>query len=88
MLHMAIPSILNLKTTRLPKRSVALRARVVSALLVHRAHVLPQIAGVSGLVVALRARVSAQGSFPWYPGTEATEQVYECGSQHSYPPTF
>ena len=53
---------------RLPKRSVALRARVVSALLVHRAHVRPQRADVPGLVVALRARVYARlGLFPHAP---------------------
>jgi hypothetical protein len=33
---------------------------VVSALLVHRAHMPPQIADFPGLVVALRARVSAR----------------------------
>ena len=42
---------------RLPKRSVALRARVVFALLVHRAHMRPQIARPPSRVVALRARV-------------------------------
>ena len=45
---------------RLPELSVALRARVVSALPVHRAHMRPQRADVPGLVVALRARVSAR----------------------------
>ena len=42
---------------RLPKRSVALRARVVSALLVHRAHMRPQTARRLKRSVALRARV-------------------------------
>ena len=44
---------------RLPKRSVALRARVVSALLVYHAHMRVQMTDAPGLVVALRARVSA-----------------------------
>jgi len=40
-----------------PKRSVALRARMVSALLVHHAHMHPQIARRPERSVALRARV-------------------------------
>jgi hypothetical protein len=42
---------------RLPKRSVALRARVVFALLMHRAHMLPQNVRSPERSVALRARV-------------------------------
>jgi hypothetical protein len=42
---------------RLPERSVALRARVVSALLVHSAHMRPQTARLPERSVALRARV-------------------------------
>ena len=42
---------------RLPKRSVAVRARVVSALLVHREHMRPQIARHPKRSVALQARV-------------------------------
>jgi hypothetical protein len=49
------------QSARLPKRSVALRARVVSALLVHRAHMLPQISRLPSRVVALRARVVSLG---------------------------
>ena len=42
---------------RLPERSVALRARVVSALLVYRAHMPRQIARMPKRSIALRARV-------------------------------
>jgi hypothetical protein len=42
---------------RLPKRSVALRARVVFALLMHHAHMRPQMARLPKRSVALRARV-------------------------------
>jgi hypothetical protein len=42
---------------RRPERSVALRARVVSALLVHQAHMRPQSARSPERSVALRARV-------------------------------
>jgi hypothetical protein len=42
---------------RLPERTVAVRALVVSALLVHRAHVLRQIARRPERFFALRARV-------------------------------
>jgi hypothetical protein len=45
---------------RSPERSVALRARVVSALLVHRAHVLSQMFRSPERSVALRAHVSAR----------------------------
>jgi hypothetical protein len=42
---------------RLPKRSVALRARVVSALLVYRAHMPAQVVRCPERSVALRARL-------------------------------
>ena len=42
---------------RLPKRSVALRARVVFALLVHHANMRPKMARLPKRSVALRARV-------------------------------
>jgi hypothetical protein len=46
---------------RMPKRSVALRARVVYALLVHRAQMPAQIARLPKPSVALRARVVSLG---------------------------
>jgi hypothetical protein len=42
---------------RMPKRSVALRARVVSALLMHRAHMRPEITRSPKRSIALRTRV-------------------------------
>ena len=45
------------QSARLPKRSVALRARVVSALLVYRAHMRRQMCRRPERSVALRARV-------------------------------
>jgi hypothetical protein len=45
---------------RLPKRSVALRARMVSALLMHHAHMPRQVGRLPKRSVALQARVSAR----------------------------
>ena len=71
---------------RSPERSVALRARVVSALLVYRAHMRPQMVRLPESSVALRARVSARLKLFHHPvavaGERSTQFCRERSEKH------